>query len=508
MRPVIRSRGRTSIGQAKVGGGSLGYINQAGASGRAAMQMGKALSNIGTVLPRLLTAVDTEVAQESEAQYNRGRKLDYATAYNAHDEANNNNPNYQIGSRRASFLEFDRLWNEANPSDPNVDDSAFGLYRQLFITRTSAALEIADVKERVVAVKANEASSFNRTMDLISSAGSVEEINNLKDIYSQQPSSRFFPETDRVANQEKINNTALERGAMIRAYSGSPDGEKTSEAHANAIRYLSIQEDGGYNEPTMDLSRRNQIINSIQQSKNIKESREEHDLSVANNKETETLYTLLESDKLTEQRVLDSSLPGKNKQVFLKMISSPGKIEGSAEFGEYSSKILNGSLFDTNDLHRYPDNTINRMVTELQDTDIGPKELGNLMKLARNFSKQSPQQKSLKDALIKVKSWITSSYGGTGFGGTSIQARRAISGASINISTALEAGYERGLTMEQMLSPTIKGDVNGDYIVEDIIDQHLHSTDPVDIESVERPDSGWFYGFGDKAVEYINKAFD
>ena len=47
MASVIRSRGRTKIGAARVQGGSISYINQAGASGRAAMQMGQAITKIG-----------------------------------------------------------------------------------------------------------------------------------------------------------------------------------------------------------------------------------------------------------------------------------------------------------------------------------------------------------------------------------------------------------------------------------------------------------------------------
>ena len=64
MSSVIKSRGGTSIGQARVGGGSVGYINQAGASGRAAMQMGKALSNLGTNLNRVYGKVDKTLDKE------------------------------------------------------------------------------------------------------------------------------------------------------------------------------------------------------------------------------------------------------------------------------------------------------------------------------------------------------------------------------------------------------------------------------------------------------------
>ena len=67
MASVIRSRGRTKIGAAKVQGGSISYINQAGASGRAAMQMGQAITKIGAQVHKLHQEIDDSLEDEQSS---------------------------------------------------------------------------------------------------------------------------------------------------------------------------------------------------------------------------------------------------------------------------------------------------------------------------------------------------------------------------------------------------------------------------------------------------------
>ena len=67
MASVIRSRGRTKIGAARVQGGSISYINQAGASGRAAMQMGQAITKIGAQVHKLHQEIDDSLEDEQSS---------------------------------------------------------------------------------------------------------------------------------------------------------------------------------------------------------------------------------------------------------------------------------------------------------------------------------------------------------------------------------------------------------------------------------------------------------
>lgn len=90
MAPVIRSRERTSIGAARVPGGSLAYINQAGASGRAAMQMGKALSNVGENLAKVYKALDdTQEEEQSLINLNEAKAMWNSTSTSVHSSAIN-----------------------------------------------------------------------------------------------------------------------------------------------------------------------------------------------------------------------------------------------------------------------------------------------------------------------------------------------------------------------------------------------------------------------------------
>jgi len=260
MAPVIRSRGRTSIGAATVPGGSLAYINQAGASGRAAMQMGKALSNVGENLAKVYKALDdTQEKEQSLINLNEAKAMWNSVSTSVHSSAINGgvgeireNGEYeypwlpeQYGSNMEDAFQrlgsSDQYINLLN-SLSEKDRSQFNAWSTSKYGELSGKVISLGYKKRDTLQRANRAITANNLFQ-VSLTPDPESSGKNYIAYLENLYERSMYGTPLSEEQIKSNErTFIEHYTLTNLFGGAnpdiPESEVTIEQYDNAIEKL------------------------------------------------------------------------------------------------------------------------------------------------------------------------------------------------------------------------------------------------------------------------------
>jgi len=493
MAPVIRSRVRTSIGAATVPGGSLAYINQAGASGRAAMQMGQAVTKIGTQIGKLDDLLNEKISDKETKYLNNQAQINYLNhttgvrdAYSEGVEAGEIPP----GTLHEHMLDADTKWVNNNPLDEKIDYTEFNLFRATYLEQNTQEWGASDRSEQVAALQAKEAAQFTTTLRLINSANNVSDIDTLVGVVGRWTPDEFS--TPKEFNDTKSNliQQAYKRKASIRALGGG----NTADAYYNGIRYLGVQPDGTFNEPHLNKNDRTALIQQFNVQALAIEAGEKREKNIALTSERVRITKLYDSGKLTIEDLEGSSLPIKEREAFIGRLTKSEKAAWEGGFSTIQNKIFAKTVGSQNDIIRDLPAAKERITALAIEAGVPGEKITALLQLADSTNRNSVEFNLYKNATDqaeqvfreRLQEGVTPEVTDL----MSLFAQRQSTSQQLKIwngkfssllQDELKEGVGEGLTWKQMLNPD-----SDTYIVDNVVDSISAEKDEAQQAEVKR----------------------
>ena len=512
MASVIRSRGRTKIGAAKVQGGGISYINQAGASGRAAMKMGQAISSIGETLSKTYKALNEEVKiEEQHDSLNRAKALYSSTSNELVRTFNTGIVVYQDGSKET--LSSD---NYIDHTDSNIASMMQGSqmtgYMELMGKEDLAKFELWSADEfgklqskaftigaahKVTGATSRVYVNMDNSLNVISSAVDIDGISagleNLFSIANEGGNLR-----DDAAIRGYLNKgmgAAATSMAKINMYSGQVKSSNVNDPASyssvdieRSIDYLEnfnneksfIVQVNGEDKiiPGISNSERRSLIESQTKILARRRSIEKEGVEASSGSEYQRLKLLyVKGENVSIQDIWNNPLLLKADKIALESDLGSPKPKDSSKYNKIVDMISSRTLISRNDVVVAPEASRNEIIRLAVEAGITGEEREKLLKMARDVRKNSPQIKAFSNARDHAKhmfgrtqvSLLASLQAGLGNKGLEQAKNDRMMEFDSLLDEGLEQGYKEGKTWLNMLRPGTKDNPNKGYIVDDII---------------------------------------
>lgn len=498
---TISSRKPTSINYKGTTGGNLSWINQAGSAGKGAQKLGASIIDFSSNIKNLAKKADDEMDASRVKQLNNERKANYLGSFNSYqaihkqggtniDEQGVAGSSVGAGNNLSSFIDWDKRWNEENPL-PDGNFSSFQVFRQQHIEKKVSSLQTLDRNEKVIEMKSRDEALKLKLVSDINSANTADDVLAQMELSRGLEANPYRDKKDQDAFTILVAKASIRRLAEINAFSGQMNQSVyNSDTYFKAMKYLQIKEDGSYNEIELDKDTRKELVSQYQQSANAHYQTEERDYARAVNKEEDRigdLYAKGASEVQLMKAISDSSLEGKEKAALMKHYSEKDSKGDSAEFIDLMSKVDSGTIFTQNDLIRNPE-VLRKQINELaKGLSIDEKKALNV---AIKLKISDAPELELKKKATKFLESIAKS-GQQGLWSTSSQTQVYAKMLQL-LQLKLYKGYEKGMTMMDMLTPTLEGNINPIYnqLMTSIQTEAMPPSPPV-----EKEKPGWIDDF-------------
>ena len=400
----ISSRKPTNIGFTGTTGGSLGWINQAGASGRAAMQAG---SSITTAALSLQKAFDDDLDQGEIRQQVQDMKtgiLDMSMKWND----SRYDPKY-LGNKDKGFWQTREsgLWKDAwGDLTFGKDDKAVSEFGPIFGQLRNAAYEDAGIfgrKQRWSRLKAKDDEIYSKNLEIIQTSSSIakkqQALEVIDNMYTEADNG-LTPHRDinewnnnKLTAKNNFDTWSLWEGALGQKGKSLDindiEGGYTADEYDKAIIHIN-------NNKTIKEEVKKKLITNLSKNMNLRIKAESRALAVYKTQIYQGLETLLQKNLLSPIHIDNAPLDTDDKEEWHKRLKTKTKEGWQAAENDAFNKISSRTWDVENDIIR--DKEIVRQKVIEYSIKHGIEKMQPLLNHLDTIYKNSPTNGLIKDA--------------------------------------------------------------------------------------------------------------
>jgi hypothetical protein len=266
---------------------------------------------------------------------------------------------------------------------------------------------------------------------------------------------------------------------------------------------------------TLDREQKLAIISNLEVNRKTRIIVEADDAAVADTKLHNAFSKLFRINALTIDVVNSSGISEKNRDYWIKRLAGEtGDWKG--EYDRINLKILSGTWKNSEDIIRTPELIKQEVLNEAQKSTMPSDEIEKLMDEVDEVAKKSPVTKAKESAFThagnvfgeKLSFWqqlIINKGGKAGAFEKEIEAAKEnrIHEFGKQLTIQLNEGIKDKKTWRQMLSPTLNGQENPEYIVNEIIDK-INKVTPEFIQIKQKKEESFFDNVIDSVVDFFS----
>lgn len=541
MAPTIKTRGRTAIGFTGTTGGSLSWINQAGAAGKAQQKLGQQIIEASTSLYK---AFDEEMDRNEIQQQADTLRMEYSKASRVWGDQMrsggsaadaNGVPTNEFDTSAFTDIvdtQHNNFWRDHVEENQNLHPDAVAKFGAWFEANRNTSWTRASEwgrAHRASRMKANDLVIAEEHAKTIRENSVVEE----KEEAFAAIDAMFVDSLEGKATHRdlttwsKIRSKAQEELDFYSAYENAlgqrglnvdpndlEDGYQEAD-YANAIAYLQELD----NEPGLGETERKKLITFFDKNMKLRAAATKKATLEAHELVQKELSRKYATDKLTINDVLNAGLTSEREMYWVGQlekkakVEKKGKVEKSwkADFNTIKSSIQSGTYGEgaefTNNVIRTPWE-VKQMVRDIAyDLGIPPEETEKLMKDIDEIGKGHPiteskkrarkhAERTFKGKVSIIDAIVAGQASGTALDLNTILGERATAAEDrlyrfdALLDERLDEGFKQRKSWMQMLTPGTEKRPNPDYIVDDLIDEINETTpDHVDQPKEEPPEA-------------------
>ena len=480
---TIRARQGTQIGYKGTSGGSSGWINQAGASGRAALNMS---SSITSAALQIQKAFDDDMDQSEIRQQVQDMDSGLSKMSQKWNEARYD-PTYLSNNEKGFWqkreeTQWGAAWEELTAGK---DDKAVSEFGVIFNDKFNAAYESAGVfgrKQRFARLSANDQTNHSAFLETIKTSPSVQQkqeaFDGINNMFTEALSGSVVHRD--VAKWTKLNDDAKADLAFFSAYENALGGlglevnPNNMETGYTAAHYdqaiININNDESIGEP--DRKKLRQFFKD-NLGLRIKAEKRQNNINLESLEKSLSKKFIAGELTIQDVEAVSGGLPSGRDMYWFNQLKEKGVYHWTPLFQDIKRKIQDGTVAKINDVTKDP-HEVERLVRAAAK-NMPVEEVDKLIKAIVDKSKNSELSLSMNTAtdharrvfsgpLSGMEKYMTAEGKLNVFKNKMAAADDKVTAFDQQLETMLKEGEKAGKTWMSML------DFNSpDYIVDTLI---------------------------------------